>query len=381
MPRTEIVDRMHAVGDMMRLQDDSDDTRERVSAPRGTWRLGWLWPGGDGEASVLIDRRAALANAGLGLALVMVSLVYLCTGTIAIAPESMLQALFAADDKANAFIVNELRLPRLTAAWLTGAAFSVAGCLMQTLARNRLATPGIIGIDNGATAFAVASVVGLGVSLAPPAMALTGAATATALTFGVAGSGGTQGYRFIIAGIGIGAVFGAMTQLLLARVAIDVANAAYPWTVGSLNARPAGAVTVLAMGLGVGLTLSLWSARALSTMRFSDAVAMGLGVSIQRSRYLALSLAVSLTALAVAVAGPVGMIGLIGPEVARHLSSPRGVPVIGSALAGALVMTVSDWVGRVLLAPIELPVGIVTAMVGAPYLLWILLRQGGSGKV
>ncbi|WP_148252931.1 FecCD family ABC transporter permease [Aidingimonas lacisalsi] len=369
------------VGHVPISENLSDVQRSGVFAPPGHWRLGWYWAGRRREASILIDRRAFLANVGLGVALILTSLIYLCTGTVAIAPASTLRALFSEAEPTVAFVVNDLRLPRMLAAWLTGAAFAVAGCLMQTLARNRLATPGIIGIDNGATAFAVASVVGLGVSLAPPAMALTGAATATALTFGLAGGGGTRGYRFIVAGIGVGAVFGAATQLLMARVAIDVANAAYPWTVGTLNARPTGTMTVLAIGLGIGVVLSLRLSRALSTMRFSEAIAQGLGISLRRSRLQALSLAVSLTALAVAVAGPVGMVGLIGPEIARHLSSPRGVPVIGSALAGALVMTVSDGVGRLLLSPIELPVGIVTAIVGGPYLLWILLRQGGSGNV
>ncbi|MBD3897466.1 iron ABC transporter permease [Halomonas sp. ML-15] len=341
--------------------------------PHGSWRLRWQWPGG-GEASLLISRRSALANLGLLLALMVASGVYLALGSVRLAPQSLVAVLLGGGGLMDRFMVIELRLPRLWAACLTGAAFAVAGCLMQTLARNRLATPGIIGIDNGATAFAVASVVGLGVSLAPPAMALAGAATAAAITFGLTAGGGSRGYRFIVAGIGVGAVFGAITQLLLARVDMDTANAAYPWTVGTLNARPTGALLVLAVGSAVGLVMAMALSRALSLMRFSDAVAQGLGSQVARRRWQVLAVSVLLTGLAVAVAGPVGMVGLIGPEIARSLSCRRGVPIIASAQAGALVMVLADLVGRVLLAPIELPVGIVTAVVGGPWLLWILLR-------
>lgn len=357
-----------------RAAEGRDDGEAGIAAPAGHWRLAWLSPGDAVPCSLLIDRRAFTACLLLLAALMAASLAYLAMGSSGLALGAVLPALVGRGEMMAVFLVQELRLPRLVAACLTGAAFGVAGCLMQTLARNRLATPGIIGIDNGATAFAVASVVGLGVSLAPPAMALAGAATAAAITFGLAAGGGTRGYRFIIAGIGVGAVFGAITQLLLAKVAIDTANAAYPWTVGSLNARPAGAVTLLAIGLAFGLAAALGLTRSLSLLRFSDAVATTLGIHVARRRWQVLVVSVLLTGLAVAVAGPVGLVGLIGPEIARSLSSPRGVPVVASALAGALVMVLADLAGRVLLAPIEIPVGIVTAVVGGPWLLWILLR-------
>ncbi|MHB0776423.1 FecCD family ABC transporter permease [Halomonas sp. WWR20] len=344
-----------------------------VPPPVGTWRLALIVFGRD--RAVLVDRRALVANGLLSGMLSLALLATLCLGSVPISPLEAIRALMGQGDVMAAFVVRELRLPRALAGVLTGAAFALAGCLMQTLARNRLATPGIIGIDNGATAFAVASVVGVGVIVAPPAMALAGAATAAAITFGLAGGAGTRGYRFIVAGIGVGAVFGALTQLMLSRVAIDTANAAYPWTVGSLNARPGGAVLVLAIGLILGMMAAQMLARSLAVLRFSDSVAQGLGIRVRAGRHLALALSVVLTALAVAVAGPVGLVALIGPEIARHLSSKRGVPLFGSALAGALVMVLADLGGRLILAPVEVPVGIITAVVGSPFLLWILLRQ------
>ncbi|QIB49986.1 MULTISPECIES: iron chelate uptake ABC transporter family permease subunit [Pseudomonas] len=338
-------------------------------APDGTWLLRL-----PGKRSVLIDRRATLASLLLIGLLVITSILSLCLGTVTLSPGEALAGVFGEGPAMANFMVSQLRLPRLVAGLLAGAAFAMGGCLMQSLARNRLATPGIIGIDNGATAFAVASVVGMTVSLAPPAMALIGGATATALTFGLAGGAGTRGYRFIVIGIGVGAVFGSLTQLMLARVAIDVANAAFPWTVGTLNARPAGAVTTLAIGLLIGVPAGMGLVRSLAVLRFADPVAISLGLKVGRIRFLALFLAVGLTALAVTVAGPVGLVGLMGPEIARQLSG-RGVPLFGSALAGALLMILSDLVGRMLMPPLEVPVGIIVAVIGGPYLLWILLRS------
>src|SRR5690606_14318405 len=115
--------------------------------------------------------------------------------------------------------------------------------------------------------------------------------------------------------------------------------------------------------------------RTLATMRFSDSISVRLGTSLHAGRILTLAITVVLTAAAVAVVGPVGLIALAAPEVARHLAGHRGVPIIGSALSGALIMVLSDLAGRRLFAPIEVPVGVITAVIGGPYLLWILLRD------
>lgn len=320
------------------------------------------------------DKRTTLATSSLLVLLLLAVITSLSMGTVQVSPPDVLQALMGNADPMTAFVVNELRLSRVVAGLLSGAALAMAGCLMQTLARNRLATPGIIGIDNAATAFAVASVVGVGLSLAPSAMALAGAACATAIAFGLAGANGTRGYRFIVAGIGIGAIAGAVTQVMLSRVAIDAANAAYPWTVGSLNARSGNSVLVLAIGLAAGYAILMLISRALNTLQFSDAVAIALGTRLKATRILGLALSVLLTGLAVSVCGPVGLIALLAPELARTICRPGKVPLTASALAGATFMVVADLLGRTLFSPLEIPVGIITAIVGSPYLLWILLK-------
>lgn len=320
------------------------------------------------------DKRNTLVNTALLGLLVLATIISLATGTVQVSLFDTLRALAGHADPMTDFVINELRLSRVIAGLLSGAALAMAGCLMQTLARNRLATPGIIGIDNAATAFAVASVVGVGLSLAPSAMALAGAAAATAIAFGLAGANGTRGYRFIVAGIGIGAIAGAVTQVMLSRVAIDAANAAYSWTVGSLNARSGQSVLVLGMGLAAGYLILMSLSRALNTLQFTDAVAIALGTRLKATRIIGLGLSVMLTGLAVSVCGPVGLIALLAPELARALCRPGKVPLTAAALAGASFMLVADLLGRTLFAPLEIPVGIITAIVGSPYLLWILLR-------
>lgn len=320
------------------------------------------------------DKRNTLVNTALLGLLVLATIISLATGTVQVSLFDTLRALAGHADPMTDFVINELRLSRVIAGLLSGASLAMAGCLMQTLARNRLATPGIIGIDNAATAFAVASVVGVGLSLAPSAMALAGAAAATAIAFGLAGANGTRGYRFIVAGIGIGAIAGAVTQVMLSRVAIDAANAAYPWTVGSLNARSGQSVLVLGMGLAAGYLVLMSLSRAINTLQFTDAVAIALGTRLKATRIIGLGLSVMLTGLAVSVCGPVGLIALLAPELARALCRPGKVPLTAAALAGASFMLIADLLGRTLFAPLEIPVGIITAIVGSPYLLWILLR-------
>lgn len=325
--------------------------------------------------SLLVHRRSMLVGICLCAALILTVGWLLAAGTPGLSQWQALRAAFGDGEPMHLLLVRELRLPRLIAGLLSGAALGAAGCLLQTLARNRLATPGVIGIDDGATAFAVASIVAIPTSIAPSMLALSGAATAAALTFALAMGSGARGYRFIVVGIAIGVLFGALTNLMLARTDIDAANAAYPWTVGSLNARPGQAVFLLGIGLAIGLPVAKLLAGPLTLMRFSDNVAIGLGTRLRLMRVLTLALTVWLTALAVAVVGPVGLIALVAPEMARYLCRQHGVPVINSALSGALLMVIADWVGRTLLAPIEIPVGIIMAIVGGPYLIWILLRQ------
>ncbi|MFJ9694289.1 FecCD family ABC transporter permease [Kitasatospora sp. NPDC101183] len=326
-----------------------------------------------GDRSVLLPVRPLLGCAALLVAVLAVTAVCLAVGETNLHPVDALRAAFGSGTPRDVLLVEKLRLPRAEAGLAVGAALGAAGCLMQTLAQNRLATPDTVGFNNGATAFAVASVTGTAAQLLPSAAALAGATTAAALAFALGGGTGRNGYRFLVVGLGVGAVFGAVTNLMLSRAAIDSANAAYAWTVGTLNGRDADAVGYLQLGLLVCLPLGMLLGRRLSLLRFSDAVATGLGVRVRGLRVAVLVVAVVCAGLAVAVAGPLGMIALAAPELARRIAGPRTVPVLTSAAAGAALTLTADLLGRTLLSPLEVPAGLVTAVVGGPYLLWLLL--------
>ncbi|WP_344321461.1 iron ABC transporter permease [Streptomyces macrosporus] len=338
------------------------------AAPPGTFRLA------AGGLSVLVPLRPLLAGVSLVLLLVAVAAVCLSVGDIAVAPlDALRAALSGSGSPRDLLVVEELRMPRVEAGIAVGAALGAAGCLMQTLSGNRLATPDTVGLNNGATAFAVAGIVSSATSLLPSATALTGAATAAVLTLALSGGAGQRGYRFLVVGLGVGAVFGAVTNLILSRAEVDAANAAFAWTVGTLNSRSQTAVTVLEAGLLVCLPLAVVLGRRLNVLRFSDSVATGLGVRVRPLRVAVLLTSVVCAGLAVAVAGPLGMIALAAPEAARRLTGPGPVPVVTSALAGAVFTLPADLIGRTVMAPLEIPVGLVTAVVGGPYLLWLLL--------
>lgn len=336
-------------------------------APPGTWRLAL------GDRSLLVDRRAFVAAAALAALVVVTVAVGLALGTASVSLGRTLPAAFGVGEDRDVLLVQQLRMPRITAGLAVGAALGVSGLLLQTLARNRLATPDTVGLNDGATAFATASVVAVSTSITPSAFALVGSATAAALALGLAGGAGRRGYRFLVVGLGVGAALGAITQLMLARAPIDEANQTFPWSVGSLNSRSETSVAVLAVGLAVALPVAVVLGRRLRLLRLADAVVVGLGSRVARVRLAVIGTAVVTAGLAVATAGPLGLVALLAPEIARKASGPRVVPVVGAALAGALVVLLADLLGRTVAAPLELPAGLVTAVVGGPYLLWLLL--------
>ncbi len=342
--------------------------------------------------------------------LLVVAVAGLLVGAGDIGPARAAEVVLGGGDADARFTVLELRLPRTVVAIAVGVALGVAGAVLQATARNPLAEPGLLGVSAGAS-FAVVLAIVLGASAATVApyvavlgaaagcllalgaarlrgagddpvrlvlagaafSGLMGAATAAVLTLALSGGAGQRGYRFLVVGLGVGAVFGAVTNLILSRARIDAANAAFAWTVGTLNSRSQTAVTVLEVGLLVCLPLAVVLGRRLNVLRFSDGVATALGVRVRPLRVAVLLTSVVCAGLAVAVAGPLGMIALAAPEAARRLTGPGPVPVLTSALAGALFTLLADLIGRTVMAPLEIPVGLVTAVVGGPYLLWLLL--------
>jgi iron complex transport system permease protein len=290
-------------------------------------------------------------------------------------------ALFGGGSEDSAFIVRTLRLPRGLAAVLVGAAFGVSGAIFQRLARNPLASPDIIGVTAGAATAAVFVIVvlgggGVGVTWG----ALLGSAMTSLAIYLLAYKRGVSGYRLVLVGIGVTAMLTSVTQYLLVRAEIFEAQRAVVWLTGSLNGRGWDQVRPAGVALAVLLPVAVGLARHLRLLELGDDTARGLGGRVEPARGALLLTAVALAAVATASAGPVAFVALVSPQVARRLVGGRTVALLPSAAFGALLLVASDLVARRLFAPTELPVGVVTAVIGAPYLLVLLARANTIGR-
>jgi iron complex transport system permease protein len=289
-------------------------------------------------------------------------------------------AIFGFGSPDSHFIVQTLRLPRALTGLLVGAAFGLSGAIFQSLARNPLASPDIIGITAGASAAAVFIIVILGgggalVSAGSFAGAL---ATATAIYF-LAYRRGITAYRLVLVGIGVAEVLSSVTWYLLTRAQIWDAQRATVWLTGSLNGRGWEHVRPVGLAMLVLVPLVLVLVRPLRALQLGDDTAKGLGVGVERYRRWLILAAVALVAVATASAGPVVFVSFVAAPIARRLTR-SSLTLIPAALAGGLLVLVSDLVARRTFAPTELPVGIVTGIVGAPYLLWLLARANRVGR-
>ncbi|MEU7043610.1 iron ABC transporter permease [Streptomyces varsoviensis] len=333
-----------------------------------------------GTLSWLFPRRAALVSVGLALVLaVIVALATLASST-GLSAADTLGGLLGTGDRMTVLLIQDFRLPRVLVGLMVGAALGVSGCLTQTLAGNRLATPDIIGVNEGATAAVVASVVGSSTAMVGDWwLGPLGAIGAAIVVVACAGGAGTRGYRVLVVGIGVSTLVGAVTDLVMSRQNENTAGGVFLWSVGSLNGRDYTVGRPLLLCLVVLIPLALIAGRRLDVMRFDDDMAAALGVDIRLVRGLTLALAVALAGVAVGIGGPIAFVALASPILASRLYGPTRVPVIGSALVGAGLIAAADALGRVI-APVEIPVGVVTSVLGGPFLLWVLISGDGRAR-
>ena len=314
--------------------------------------------------------------------LVAAGLVALGAGDYPIAPERVLATLFGVGEGREPFIILTLRLPRLVTALAAGMAFGVAGAIFQSLARNPLASPDIIGFDSGAALGAVAIVVIVGAGgYAVAGGAIVGGLVTAAIVLGLAWRRPLAPLRLILVGIGVGVVCNALMSFLLSRGDIWEASAAQAWLTGSLNARTWTQALVACVGAALLVPLALLTKPALDQVELGDDLAAALGIPVDRARLLAGLVAVLLAALAVGAAGPLPFVALVAAPIARRLSGLSGPDLVTAGLIGALLVLLADLAGRLLFAPVQLPAGIFTAMFGAPYLLWLLATQIRRGTM
>ncbi|MEV0603552.1 iron chelate uptake ABC transporter family permease subunit [Streptomyces sp. NPDC050315] len=327
-----------------------------------------------GKAAFLIHRRATAVAVVLIAVLAAACVAYLSLGERSVPPGEVLKVVLG-QPSSHELVVGTLRLPRLTVGLLAGAAFGVAGALIQTVARNPLASPDIIGITQGASALTVAAMTfGIGSYAVLPYLSVVGGLLAAALVYLFAWRGGLHATRFVLIGIGFAVALRSVTQLFLTKGDYLVAQKAQVWMVGSLNGRGWAEAVPLAWALLVLIPFVLWAARAQRTVSMDDDTATALGVRLGRTRLGLATLGVLLAALATGAAGPIDFVALLAPQIARRLTRTAQIPLFCSALLGACVVVLGDLPARMLFAPTELPVGVLTAAIGAPYLIHLLVR-------
>lgn len=274
-------------------------------------------------------------------------------------------------------IVWDLRLPRVLAAAAVGAGLALCGAVMQALTRNPLADPYLLGLSSGAAAGAVIMMLA-GAALLLPVGAFLGALAALAMTLGIARAlGPITATRAILAGLAVSALAAALTSFLIFWSATgDSYREILAWLMGSLAGTRWGDTGIALAALMVAGMPLLLSGRTLDAFTFGDVAAQALGVDVERARWVLLGLTALLTGLLVAISGAIGFVGLILPHAVRLVAGGRSRHVLPlAALAGAVAMVWADTAARTLFDPRELPVGIVTALLGAPLFLLVLLRN------
>ncbi|PWJ54202.1 iron complex transport system permease protein [Quadrisphaera granulorum] len=313
----------------------------------------------------------------MGAALVVVVLVLLVVslglGQFRLSPAQVVAALTG--DGLGHVVVVQWRLPRALAAVVLGFGLAVAGALFQTVTRNPLASPDVVGLAHGAfTGVLVALVLGAGSWLTLTASAVAGGLSAALAVWLLASGGAVGGLRLVVVGIGVSALLASVNTWLLLQVELDVAMFASAWGAGSLNGvtavqtTPAAVVTALLVVGALTLTTSL------RQLDLGDDVAAATGVRVALVRGVALLLGVLLVCVATAVVGPVAFVALVSPHVARRLARTPHQPLLLSGLVGALLLLASDVVAQHVL-PVPLPAGVVTVSLGGAYLVHLVARE------
>ncbi|MER6425980.1 iron chelate uptake ABC transporter family permease subunit [Streptomyces sp. NPDC001137] len=335
-----------------------------------------------GGLSVRLDVRAATVVALLLLATLAASVLLIGTGDFPISAGDVLRTLAGGGNAGQEFIVNELRLPRVLVGLLVGASLGLGGALFQAVTRNPLGSPDVLGLGQGATAGALVMIVLFSGSAAQVTMgALVGGLATGLAIYLLAWKRGVHGYRLVLVGIGVSAIVTAVNGYLLTVSDLVDAARAVVWMTGSLSGRDWEQVWPLLGLCAVLVPLVLANARGLRMMEMGDDVSNALGVRVERVRALLMVAAVLLTATATAAAGPVSFVALTAPQLARRLTRSPGPNLLSSLCMGAALLVGADWISQRAFGADQLPVGVVTGVLGGVYLLWLLVTERRAGRI
>ena len=330
------------------------------------------------EASSPNALRLKIGACVVGVSIIAGLLASLALGAVDISVAEVL-AVFAGDAaETTRRIVLDARLPRALCAVLAGCNLAVSGVLLQSVTRNPLADPGLIGITAGAgMAATVVLAVLPGVAVLLPIAAFIGAMVSAVFVYAVSWrpGGGASPVRMILAGVAVNAILGAVIGLLITAFA-DRIPAVMFWTTGSFNGRGWQHLRLMLPYSIVGMVMAMSLHRSMRVLELGDDAASTMGVRVERTRLIAFAAASLLAGSAASVAGLVGFIGLVVPHLVRLVLGTNRFVLPVSAFAGASVLLWSDLLARTVLAPSELPVGVVTGLIGGPYFIYLLYRSG-----
>ncbi|RAK36482.1 iron complex transport system permease protein [Actinoplanes lutulentus] len=327
------------------------------------------------RVAVRLDRRSLVVCAVLAAAVAAVAVLALMTGSYQLGPGQVVSALAGGESGLVHDIVVEWRLPRVAAAVVFGAALGVSGAVFQSMLRNPLADPGIIGFAQGSyTGALIVILVVNGSYLQLVGGALLGGMATAVVVYLLAYRGGARGFRLIIVGIGVSAMLGSINTWLILQADLEQAMAAAAWGAGSLNGVSWGQVVIGGACIAVLLLLAAMLSRPMRQMELGDDAAASHGVRVSPTRLGLIVVGVALTATVTAAAGPIAFISLVAPQIARRLARTAGITLAPAAFAGALLCLAADYIAQHV-APTPLPVGIITVMLGGGYLGWLLFVE------
>ncbi|PZH06794.1 hypothetical protein C1I97_18180 [Streptomyces sp. NTH33] len=335
-----------------------------------------------GGLSFRLDVRACTVVGLLLAAALAASVVLIGTGDFPMSASDVLGTLVGQGSQGQEFIVRELRLPRVLVGLLVGSCLGLGGALFQSISRNPLGSPDVLGLSQGATAGALTVIV----LFSGSATAVTLGALAGGLVTGLAlhllaWKQGVHGYRLVLVGIGVSAVVTAVNGYLITKADFVDASRAVVWMTGSLGGRDWTQVRPLLALCVVLVPLVLTQARGLRMLEMGDDVSHALGVRVERVRLLLMGSAVLLVAAATAAAGPVSFVALTAPQLARRLTCSPGPNLLPSLCTGAALLVTADWAAQRAFGADQLPVGVVTGVLGGVYLLWLLVTERRAGRI
>ncbi|GHH57234.1 FecCD family ABC transporter permease [Streptomyces candidus] len=335
-----------------------------------------------GGLSLRLDVRAVVASLVITAVALAAGIVVIGSGDFPMTPGEVVSTLLGDGLPAQEFIVRELRLPRVLTALLVGAALGLSGAVFQSISRNPLGSPDVLGFGQGATVGALVVIVLFqGNSWAVAAGALAGCLLTGVLVYVLAWKRGVHGYRLVLVGIGAAAMLTAVMQYLLTKADLVDATRAVLWITGTLDGRGWEQVLPLAAVCAVLVPLVLGHGRALRMMEMGDDAAYALGVPVERARVVLILCAVLLMGVATSAAGPIAFVALSAPQLARRVTRSPGPNLMPSALMGAALLVVADWAAQQAFGERQLPVGVVTGVVGGCYLLWLLVTERKAGRI